>query len=256
MLGAQTQGMIGYWLVQSLENALPDLPVAGLVCRTVVDGHDPAFGSPSKFVGPVYADEEAHALAAERGWQIALDGERWRRVVASPEPRRICELPIVERLLSSGVIVVCAGGGGIPVVPDASGRLHGVEAVIDKDLTAAMLAIELHADALVLLTDVASVELGHGTDQARPIGRAGVAYLRSQTFPAGSMGPKVEAACRFVEATGNLAAIGRLADAARLAHGATGTVVTPGPRPESEAAGTGTGAKAPSRAGLRVVPTA
>jgi carbamate kinase len=225
VLGAQTQGMIGYWLLQALQNALPDRRVACLVSRTVVSADDPAFGAPTKFVGPVYAEADAHALAAAHGWQVRQDGTSWRRVVASPEPLELLELPSVRVLLDSGAVVVCAGGGGAPVVRDTAGMLHGAEAVIDKDLTAAMLAMALDADALLLLTDMAAVQDGFGTPQARPLRRVTPAELRSRHFPAGSMGPKIEAACRFVEATGKLAAIGQLGDAEALLRGTAGTVI-------------------------------
>jgi carbamate kinase len=225
VLGAQTQGMIGYWLVQALQNALPGRQVACLVSRTLVRGDDPAFAAPAKFVGPVYDEERARALAAAHGWQIRRDGARWRRVVPSPEPAELLDLPAVRLLLSGGAIVVCAGGGGVPVVA-SDGGLHGVEAVVDKDLTASLLARQLDADALLLLTDVAAVQDGYGTPQARPIRRATPAELRQRDFPAGSMGPKIDAVCRFVEATGKPAAIGRLSDARALLTGEAGTLVS------------------------------
>lgn len=227
VLGAQTQGMIGYWLLQALQNALPGSRVACLVSRTVVSADDPAFSHPTKFVGAVYDEAEARKLAAAHGWDIRQDGTRWRRVVPSPEPLDLLELPSVRVLLDSGAVVICAGGGGAPVVRDAAGMLHGSEAVVDKDLTAALLARQLDADALLLLTDVAAVQDGYGTPQARPIRRATPAELRARDFPAGSMGPKIEAVCRFVEATGKPAAIGRLADARALLAGEAGTLVSP-----------------------------
>jgi carbamate kinase len=227
VLGAQTQGMIGYWLMQAVQNALPGRQVACLLSRTVVSPDDPAFASPTKFVGPVYGESQARKLAAAHGWQIRRDGTRWRRVVPSPEPLDLLDLPSAALLLAAGVIVVCAGGGGAPVVRDGAGTLHGVEAVVDKDLTAALLAQAVHADALLLLTDVEAVQDGFGTAQARPIRRATPAGLRARSFPAGSMGPKIEAACRFVEATGKMAAIGQLADAQALLSQEAGTVVTP-----------------------------
>jgi carbamate kinase len=226
VLGAQTQGMIGYWLVQALQNALPRRQVACLVSRTRVRRDDPAFAGPSKFVGPVYDEPQARALAAAHGWAVRRDGTRWRRVVPSPEPAELLDLPAVRLLLGTGAIVVCAGGGGIPVV-DEAGSVRGVEAVVDKDLTASLLARQLDADALLLLTDVAAVMDGYGTPQARPIGRATPAGLRARDFPAGSMGPKIDAVCRFVEATGKPAAIGRLADAQALLAQQAGTIVVP-----------------------------
>jgi carbamate kinase len=227
VLGAQTQGMIGYFLLQGFENALPGRQVASLICQTKVAADDPAFEQPTKFIGPVYSETEGRRLAGLRGWQIRQDGSAWRRVVASPEPLAIVELPTIRTLVADGAIVICAGGGGIPVLEDDHGHLHGAEAVIDKDLSTALLARDLGADALVILTDVANVETGFGTDAARPIGHTTPAALRALKFPAGSMGPKVEAACRFVEATGKPAMIGQLDDAADLIRGTRGTVVEP-----------------------------
>jgi carbamate kinase len=226
VLGAQTQGMIGYWLARDLRGAAPGKPAACLVSQTRVDPDDPAFAHPTKFVGPVYEEKQARDLAAERGWAVARDGEAWRRVVPSPEPLELVELPLIMKLVDSGALVVCAGGGGIPVVAGASGALRGVEAVVDKDLTAALLAEAVHADALLLLTDVDAVIDGFGTPGARAIRRTTPAELRARSFPAGSMGPKVEAACRFVEATGKVAAIGRLDAAASLLRGEAGTTVS------------------------------
>lgn len=227
VLGAQTQGMIGYWLVQALNSALPDKPACCLLCRTVVWADDPAFASPAKFVGPVYDEAQAQQLAAACGWAIAQDGRAWRRVVPSPEPVQLVETEMIAQLADTGAIVVCAGGGGIPVVRDGSGALRGVEAVVDKDLTASLLGRVLAADALLILTDVDAVEDGYGTPQARPIRQATPRGLRARSFPAGSMGPKIEAACRFVEHTGGMAAIGRLDDAEALLEGKAGTIITP-----------------------------
>ncbi|HTX63604.1 MAG TPA: carbamate kinase [Acidimicrobiales bacterium] len=227
-LGAQTQGMIGYWLLQALENARPRRRVAALVTQTVVVESDPAFAAPAKFVGPLFDAETARHLARERSWTLREDEAGWRRVVASPAPVDVVELPVIEALLAGGAVVVCAGGGGVPVVRDRSGRLRGVEAVVDKDLTAALLAGALRADALVILTDVDSVQAEHGTASARPLGRVTVTELRSMSFPPGSRGPKVEAVCRFVEATGGVGAIGRLADAPLLLAGRVGTQVERG----------------------------
>jgi carbamate kinase len=226
VLGAQTQGMIGYWLVQALQNALPGRQVACLVSRTLVRGDDPALAHPAKFVGPVYDEDQARALAVSQHWEIRRDGTRWRRVVPSPEPAVLLDLPAVRSLVAAGAIVVCAGGGGVPVVA-CDGGLRGVEAVVDKDLTASLLARQLNADALLLLTDVSAVQDGYGTPRARPIRRATPNELRRRDFPAGSMGPKVDAVCRFVEATGRPAAIGRLSDAQALLTGDAGTLVAP-----------------------------
>jgi carbamate kinase len=229
VLGAQTQGMIGYWLVQALQNALPGRLAGCLVCRTLVSADDPAFANPVKFVGPVYAEARARELAAEYGWQVRRDGTAWRRVVPSPEPAELLDLPLISELVRTGAIVVCAGGGGVPVTRDAAGFLRGAEAVVDKDLTAALLGRALHADALLLLTDVDCVQDQYGTQQARPIRLATPSLLRALQFPAGSMGPKIDAACRFVEATGAMAAIGRLDDAEALLYRKAGTIVAAEP---------------------------
>jgi carbamate kinase len=222
VLGAESEGMVGYLLDQELTNALGGRPVATLLTQVLVDRSDPAFESPTKPIGPVYDESTARELAAERKWSIAPDVDGYRRVVASPEPRAIVELPTIRLLADSGVLVVCVGGGGIPVI-EAEGRLHGVEAVIDKDLAAALLATGLDADALLLLTDVPAVEAEWGTPRARPLREASVAELAAMSFAAGSMGPKVEAACRFAERPGGLAAIGALGDAAAILRGERGT---------------------------------
>ena len=227
VLGAQTQGMIGYFLLQGFENSLPGRQVVSLICQTEVAADDPAFQSPTKFVGPQYTYAESHRLAELRGWVVRLDGSSWRRVVPSPEPMAIVELPTIKALADSGAIVICSGGGGIPVVRSADGLLRGAEAVIDKDLSASLLARDLQVDALLILTDVTNVEIGFGAPDARPIGRTTPKALRANVFPPGSMGPKVEAACRFVEATGKPAMIGSLDEAADLLRGTRGTIVDP-----------------------------
>jgi carbamate kinase len=227
-LGAETQGLIGYWLTQSLHNVLPDREVVALLTQCVVDPADPAFGRPTKFVGPTYSEDEARALAADRDWTVAADGRSWRRVVASPEPLEVVETPVIRRLADAGVLVVCAGGGGIPVQRAADGSLSGVEAVIDKDLTAALLAETLDAEALLLLTDVSAVETAYGSPGSETIVSATAAELRTVGFAAGSMGPKVEAACRFTERSGGVAAIGSLDDAAGVLDGSAGTRVVAG----------------------------
>ena len=225
VLGAETEGMIGYLIEQALGNRLARRNVATLLTQVLVDPHDPAFQHPTKPIGPIYAKEEAERLAADRGWAIAPDNDHWRRVVASPQPLDIVEIRTIKLLLDAGVVVICAGGGGVPVVADAGGDLHGVEAVIDKDLAAALLAQRLDADQLIMLTDVETVLDGFGGPDPQPIVRATPAQLRSRRFAAGSMGPKVDAACRFVEATGGTAAIGALARAAAVAEGRAGTQV-------------------------------
>jgi carbamate kinase len=227
VLGAETEGMIGYLLDQELVNALGGRPVATLLTQVIVDRDDPAFARPSKPIGPVYDRSTAERLAAERGWAVAPDGPHFRRVVGSPEPRSIVELQTLRLLVEAGVLVVCVGGGGIPVAVDLDGRLRGVEAVIDKDLAAALLARGVGADALLLLTDVPVVQADWGTSLARDIDRAAPWELRRLSFADGSMGPKVEAACRFVEATTGMAGIGALADAREILRGNRGTLIAP-----------------------------
>ena len=222
VLGAESEGMIGYLLDQELTNRLNGRQVATLLTQVIVDAGDPAFGRPDKFIGPVYDDTKAHRLATERGWAIKSDGRHWRRVVPSPEPTAIVELATIRLLVDTGVLVVCAGGGGIPVAVDRDGRLRGVEAVVDKDRAAALLAEGLQAQALLLLTDVDAVKL-----DGEPLGEITAEALRQHTFAPGSMGPKVDAACRFAQRTGGLAGIGALADAAAILRGEKGTRVRP-----------------------------
>ena len=227
VLGAETEGMIGYLIEQELENALGhDRPVAVLLTQIVVDANDPAFAKPTKFVGPVYPEAEARTLAAARGWSIAPDGDKWRRVVASPKPLEIPDLGVLELLLTRGVVVICAGGGGIPVLRRADRSLIGVEAVIDKDHASSLLATALKADALLMLTDVAAVFRDFGSDHAAPIPRLTPEQAAALTLPQGSMQPKVAAACDFVLSGGKLAGIGRLEDAVAILNGTAGTLVT------------------------------
>ncbi|GGO99579.1 carbamate kinase [Wenjunlia tyrosinilytica] len=228
LLGAQTEGMIGSLLARTLHNALPGRRIAALVTHTLVNADDTAFGRPTKFVGQVYSRKTAEALARRLGWHIAEDGTGWRRVVPSPTPERILETDTIHELLASGTLVVCAGGGGVPVTADNdTGALTGVEAVVDKDLTAALLAEDLKADFLLILTDVPCVYDGYGTPDPKPVLDATPADLRRGGFPEGSMGPKTEAAARFVERTGALAAIGALDAAYEIVHGKAGTLVRP-----------------------------
>jgi carbamate kinase len=227
VLGAQSEGMIGYLIEQELRNRLPGRQVATLLTQVAVDARDPAFSKPTKPIGPLYAKQQAEGLASERGWKVAPDGDAYRRVVPSPEPKRIIELETIRLLLEAGVLVVCTGGGGIPVVETPSGGLRGIEAVIDKDLAAALLAAALAADALVLLTDVDGVYNDWGAPGARLLRRATPAEMRRSLFEPGTMGPKVEAACRFVEATGGMAGIGSLEDAEAILAGRSGTIVHP-----------------------------
>ncbi|MGH8894087.1 MAG: carbamate kinase [Actinomycetes bacterium] len=228
VLGAQTQGMIGYWLLQALQNHMPGRQVASIINQTLVSAADPAFAEPTKFIGEVYDEATAHELAAQRGWTVKPDGPKWRRVVGSPRPERVVETRLIRLLLASGAVVVCAGGGGVPVIRNEDGHLEGVEAVVDKDLTASVLAEALEADVLLILTDVPNVMRNFGTSRAEPILRATPAAIRRENLPTGSMGPKVEAVCRFVELTGDMAAIGRLEDAQDIVEGKAGTIVTPG----------------------------
>ena len=225
VLDAESEGMVGYLLEQELGRHLHRDRLATLLTQVIVDAHDPAFQEPSKFVGPVYDETTARRLAHARDWSIARDGDGWRRVVPSPEPRRIVELETIRILVEHDVVVTCVGGGGIPVVADGCGGLRGVEAVIDKDLAAALLANELHAHALVMLTDVDGVYEHWGHPDARLLRDESPARLRAMGLPAGSMGRKAEAACRFVDAGGAFAAIGSLDRAAAIARGEAGTVV-------------------------------
>lgn len=225
-LGAMTQGMIGYWLLQSLQNALPGRSVCAMVNQTLVDPKDPAFDNPTKFVGEVYSEEEAKKFEAERGWVMKADGQYFRRVVGSPKPVGIVEVDMIRKLVDEGTVMVCSGGGGIPVGRNEEGNLYGIEAVIDKDLTGATLARELGADFFMILTDVPAVMENFGTPEQSEITRAVPQEMRDKGFAAGSMGPKVEAACQFVEQTGGAAGIGRLADAAAIVKGEAGTIIS------------------------------
>ena len=201
-----------------------------LLTMIEVDPKDPAFQNPTKFVGPVYDQAQADQLAEEKGWAFKQDGEYWRRVVPSPEPVRIFEIRPIKGLLNHGVIVICAGGGGVPVMfdPQSDHRLVGVEAVIDKDLASELLATQVDADLLVLATDVDAVYTGWGTPEQKRIDRITPKDLRALDFAAGSMGPKVEAAARFVEATGKRAAIGALDHIGEIVDGTSGTQVVAG----------------------------
>jgi carbamate kinase len=228
ILGAQTEGMIGYVLEQELGNAMPaDVPLATILTMVQVDPEDPAFQDPTKFVGPIYSESDALALTNEKGWVFKPDGDHWRRVVPSPEPRTIFEIRPIRWLLEQGTVLICAGGGGVPTMflPEASTTLVGVEAVIDKDLASELLARQVDADLYVMATDVDCVYADWGTPQQRPLAEVTVEELRALTFPAGSMGPKVEAACRFVEQTGGRAAIGALTQIQQIVDGEVGTQV-------------------------------
>jgi carbamate kinase len=225
VLGAETGGMIGYIIEQELENALDHQhAVATLLTQIVVDAKDPAFQTPTKFIGPVYDRDEAESRAKAAGWSIAQDGDKWRRVVASPVPQEIPDMRVVKLLLDQGVIVICGGGGGIPVLRREDGSLIGIEAVIDKDAASALLARQLGADALLLLTDVDAVYRDFGTDQQTRIAAVTPEEAGALDLPAGSMGPKMTAASQFAT-QGGLAGIGRLDQAADILEGRAGTCV-------------------------------
>lgn len=230
ILGAESEGMIGYLLEQELANALrQQRPVATLLTRVEVDTDDPAFQHPTKPIGPVYSKDEAERLAAAQGWHIAPDGDGYRRVVASPRPQRVLEGQPIRWLLEHDTVVIAAGGGGIPVKASADGTTHsGVEAVIDKDLCSALLAADLQADLLLIATDVDAVYVNWHTPDERALGDITVAELQSMHFPAGTMGPKVNAACEFVHRTGRVAVIGSLVQIRQMAEGKAGTRVRPG----------------------------
>jgi carbamate kinase len=213
---------------QELGNLLPvERPFATILTMVEVDRDDPAFQNPTKPIGPVYTEDEARTLATDRGWTVAPDGDGWRRVVPSPLPKRVFEVRPVRWLLEHNVIVICSGGGGIPTAYDDQRKLHGVEAVIDKDRASALLAEEVEADCLILATDVDAVYRDWGTPEERPIKHASPGDLRHEDFPAGSMGPKIEAAFTFVENTGKRATIGALEDIAKMLAGEAGTLIEP-----------------------------
>lgn len=227
VLGAQTEGMIGYMIEQELGNLLPfEVPFATILTMIEVDAADPAFKDPTKFIGPVYDEATARKFAEEKGWAIRQDGDAWRRVVASPQPRRIFEIRPIQWLLDKKTIVICAGGGGIPTAYDADRKLHGIEAVIDKDFASELLARELGADLFIMATDADAVYSDWGTPEQRAIRSAAPEAMRDFDFPAGSMGPKVDAACQFAERTGKAAAIGALADLPAIVEGRAGTTIS------------------------------
>jgi carbamate kinase len=231
VLGAQTEGMIGYMIEQELGNLLPmQVPLATILTMVEVDPHDPAFDNPTKFVGPVYEKDEADRLTSEKGWAMKQDGAKWRRVVPSPLPKRLFEIRPVRWLLERGVIVVCAGGGGIPTMYDPGKErwLTGIEAVVDKDLASELLAREVEADLLVIATDVDGAYLDWGKPEQRKLEWVTPNELRSYTFPAGSMGPKIQAAIQFAEKTGRRCVIGALTDIEAIVAGEAGTNVSLG----------------------------
>jgi carbamate kinase len=233
LLGAETEGMIGYMIEQELGNLLPDeVPIATIMTMVEVDPSDPAFSSPSKFIGPLYEEKDAKRMIASSGWTFKQDGGKWRRVVPSPKPLRVREIRPITWLLERGSIVICAGGGGIPVIPGTGVEkgLAGVEGVIDKDLASGLLARDLGADRFIMVTDTPGVYLNYKKTDAVLIRQTNPEELRlhMDQFPPGSMGPKVEAACAFVEATGKTAAIGAISDIGQMCTGDAGTIISPG----------------------------
>lgn len=227
VLGAETEGMIGYMIEQELGNLLPfEVPFATILTMVEVDKNDPGFKEPTKFIGPVYSESEAISLGAEKGWTMKKDGDKWRRVVASPKPKQIFEVRPIRWLLEKGAVVIAAGGGGIPTVYEAGRKLRGIEAVIDKDLCSELLARQLEADFFIMATDADAVFSDWGKPGQRAFRRANPKAMRQYRFPAGSMGPKVEAACQFAELTGKRAAIGALKDLSAILKGEAGTTIT------------------------------
>lgn len=224
ILGAQTQGMIGYMIEQELGNHLPvEIPIASILTMVEIDPEDSAFSNPTKPIGPIYDEKEARDLAKLKGWNIKQDGDYWRRVVPSPEPHRIFQLRPIHWLLEKGTVVICAGGGGIPTSYKDNGKLEGVEVVIDKDRASSLLAFELEADLLIMATDTDGVYLDWGDDSEKIISKTTPEEISKYSFDKGSMGPKVEAACSFVERSGQRAVIGSLKDIEKMVSGISGT---------------------------------
>lgn len=227
VLGAETEGMIGYMIEQELGNLLDfEVPFATLLTQVEVDANDPAFKDPTKFIGPVYAKDEAERLAKEKGWVVKPDGDKYRRVVASPKPKRIFEIRPIKWLLEKSSIVICAGGGGIPTLYDENRKLKGIEAVIDKDLCSALLAEQLEADLLIIATDVDAAYIDFGKPTQKAIAQAHPDELEKLGFAAGSMGPKVQAACDFARHTGKVAVISSLENIENIFKGTAGTRVS------------------------------
>ncbi|HCB2600443.1 TPA: carbamate kinase [Citrobacter koseri] len=226
ILGAESQGMIGYMLQQSLKNQLPQREISVLLTQVEVDADDPAFRNPTKYIGPVYDGDQANVLQAEKGWIFKADGKAFRRVVPSPQPKRIVESDAIRALIARDHLVICNGGGGVPVVEKADG-FHGIEAVIDKDLSAALLASQIHADALLILTDADAVYLDWGKPTQRPLAQVTPELLSEMQFDAGSMGPKVTACAEFVSHCQGIAGIGSLADGPAILSGDKGTLIRP-----------------------------
>ena len=227
ILGAESQAMVGYMLLEALQQAHPNKRFVNIVTRSLVSCDDPAFDNPTKFIGAVYSKERALEMAKWHHWSVKPDGQYWRRVVPSPEPIEVLEAGAIESLMQAGFTVIAAGGGGVPMVRDEAGTLYGVEAVIDKDLAASLLAQALGADLFLIVTDVDAVYTHFGETDARAIYQTTPDELSECFFPAGSMGPKVKAASRFVKCTGHRAAIGSLSEIEGLLLGTTGTQITP-----------------------------
>jgi len=224
ILGAQTQGMIGYMIEQELGNHLPvEIPIASILTMVEIDPEDTAFSNPTKPIGPIYDEKEARDLAKLKGWNIKQDGDYWRRVVPSPEPHRIFQLRPIHWLLEKGTVVICAGGGGIPTSYKDNGKLEGVEVVIDKDRASSLLAFELEADLLIMATDTDGVYIDWGGESEKIISKTTPEEISKYSFDKGSMGPKVEAACSFVEHSGQRAVIGSLKDIEKMVSGISGT---------------------------------
>jgi len=227
VLGAETIGMIGYMIEQELGNIIPfEDHIVTVLTQVLIDPDDPAFDNPTKPVGPIYDPTEAKRLQQEKGWSLAPDGIYYRRVVPSPLPQKIIEIDVIRMLVDNGVVVICAGGGGIPTAYDKNRKLYGVEAVIDKDLASGLLAESLNAEMFVMLTDVPNIYTDYGSDEQRPIIAAHPETLIKMDFPAGSMGPKVRGACEFVRETGKRSAIGQLSDLTEIMAGTSGTLIS------------------------------
>ena len=227
VLGSETQGMIGYMLMQEFKNYLPDRNISCMLTQMTVDPNDPAFADPTKPIGPIYEEAEARELAEKFHWIVKPDGQHFRRVVPSPRPTGIVEHEAITQLIDAGHLVICTGGGGIPVKKE-NGKLVGVEAVIDKDMSAAFLAKQLDADALLILTDADAVYLDWGNPTQHALRSTTPSELAKFTFDAGSMGPKIEASCEFIQQGGKVVGIGALEDGLQILQGQAGTNITKG----------------------------
>jgi carbamate kinase len=226
VLGAESQGMIGYFIEIEMRHVLPpEQKLTTVLTLVEVSRQDPAFANPTKFIGPIYSQAEADVLSAQRGWTFKLDGAATRRVVPSPFPQRVVQIDSVMQLLKAKHIVICAGGGGIPMARDHDGHLVGVEAVVDKDASSAVLATAINADLFIMATDAEAVYLDWGTSTQQAIKWISTGALGQFDFAAGSMGPKVAAAIAFAEVSGGRAVIGKIDDMDRILAGDAGTVI-------------------------------